>query len=128
MARKRKKKDEPKKQPRFAVGDRVRVRPGVTDPDWPDVPLGGWAGKVESVTESAEEEHPGFVVMIVWNRATLKQMPEVCRARSERDGLDHERMSLSEDEVQPDDGSPVVLEQPTGLAPRPLDPDDQEDR
>ena len=32
--------------PRFAVGTSVRVKHGVTDPDFPDIPLGGWAGHV----------------------------------------------------------------------------------
>src|SRR5262245_39051022 len=127
MARKRK-KPEPRRQSRFAVGDRVRVRPGVPHPDWPDVPLGGWAGTVESVGESADDDCPGFVVTIVWNAATSKQMPRIFHVRSEREGLALERMNLSEDEVVPDDGAPVVLEQPTNLAPRPLDLDEMEDR
>ena len=33
------------KQP-FAVGSRVRVRRGTIDPDYPDIPLGGWTGTV----------------------------------------------------------------------------------
>jgi hypothetical protein len=35
----------------FAQGDTVRVRSGVTDPDFPDIPLGGWAGKITEVEE-----------------------------------------------------------------------------
>ena len=30
--------------PRFQVGDKVRVKYGVIDPDFPDIPLGGWTG------------------------------------------------------------------------------------
>ena len=33
----------------YAAGDRVRVRRGVTDPEYPDLPLGGWAGTVAEV-------------------------------------------------------------------------------
>ena len=36
--------------PKFKVGDRVRVKPGVTDVDYPDMPLGGWAGTVVEVS------------------------------------------------------------------------------
>ncbi len=35
----------------FQVGDRVRVKPGVSDPDFPDMPLGGWSGIVTEVIE-----------------------------------------------------------------------------
>ena len=41
-----------KKAPaRFTVGDKVRVRTGVTDPDFSDIPLGGWAGKITEVEQ-----------------------------------------------------------------------------
>ena len=32
--------------PKFAVGSDVRVKKGVTAPNCPDMPLGGWCGKV----------------------------------------------------------------------------------
>jgi hypothetical protein len=34
---------------KFAAGAQVRVRPGTTDPDFPDIPLGGWAGTIREV-------------------------------------------------------------------------------
>jgi hypothetical protein len=33
--------------PRFEPGAKVRVKHGVRDPDFPDIPLGGWAGTVQ---------------------------------------------------------------------------------
>jgi hypothetical protein len=126
MARKRKKADP--KEHLFRIGERVRVRRGVIDPDWPDVPLGGWAGKVESYSESAEEGYSGFIVEVLWSKETLKQMPAICSIRADRDGLQCKRMNLREDELELDDGSPVVLEQPTNLISRPLELDDMEDR
>ena len=33
----------------FAVGDAVRVRPGVKSPFFPDIPMGGWCGVVAVV-------------------------------------------------------------------------------
>jgi hypothetical protein len=123
MARKRKPKQE---QPpsRFSVGDKVRVRPGMTDPDWPDVPLGGWAGSVEEVNAAGAP----VTYLLKWSKETLRRMPRVARQRSEREGLDVERMWLNEEELQPDDGSPLVIEKPGKLAPRPLQLDDEEDR
>jgi len=40
----KKDKKEPRTPARFALGAQVRVKPGTTDPDFPDIPLGGWAG------------------------------------------------------------------------------------
>ncbi len=34
---------------RFSAGARVRVKVGVTDPDFPDMPLGGWRGTVREI-------------------------------------------------------------------------------
>ena len=38
---------------RFSVGDAVRVRAGVIDPDFPDIPLDGWAGVIAECDETA---------------------------------------------------------------------------
>jgi hypothetical protein len=40
---------------RFKSGDKVRVKHGVRDPDFPDIPLGGWSGTVKEVGQSKEE-------------------------------------------------------------------------
>ena len=34
---------------KFKVGDRVRVQHGIRDTDYPDMPLGGWAGAISQV-------------------------------------------------------------------------------
>lgn len=34
---------------RFKIGDRIRVKRGVMDANYPDIPLGGWAGKIAEV-------------------------------------------------------------------------------
>ena len=52
---------------RFALGDSVRVRSGITDPDFPDISLGGWAGKITGV----QEGDPPFYD-IHWSEETLK--------------------------------------------------------
>jgi hypothetical protein len=38
--------------PRFQVGDKVRVKPGITDPLFPELPLAGWAGTVTEIIKS----------------------------------------------------------------------------
>jgi hypothetical protein len=66
--------------------------------------------------------------LIAWNRHTLDHVHPVHFARCERDGLDESSMWLSEEDLEPDSGEPVVIEQPTALRTRPLDPKNEEDR
>jgi len=33
---------------KFSAGTQVRVKPGTTDPDFPDIPLGGWAQTIRA--------------------------------------------------------------------------------
>jgi Calcium binding len=123
----RKKPSRPKPPPappRFAVSDKVRVRPGTKDPDFKDIPLGGWAG---TITEADARSIPP-ICLIAWDRHTMEQMHPVYRRRCERDGLDASSMWLGEDDLVPDDGTPSVIEQPTAIRTRPLDLEDQDDR
>src|SRR3954468_23322063 len=97
--------------PRFESGMKVRVKHGVRDPDFPDIPLGGWAGAVKEV-EQAEDP---TTVLVAWDRATLRDMHPVYKKRCERDGLELESMWLGDEDLEPDDGKPVPLEQPTSI-------------
>src|SRR5262249_42394726 len=108
----------------FAVGDLVRVRKGVVDPDFPDLPLGGWTGTVQEV--EADEAPPLY--LIEWNQYTLDHLPEVCRGRCAREGLDEETIRLTGDELEPATGEQSPLEQPANLVARPLRLDEQDDR
>jgi hypothetical protein len=129
----RKKRRKPKKQPsRFevtvpshlSVGSRVRVKSGVCDPDFNDIPLGGWTGTIEEIEYSKP-----LLFVVRWEEETLRQMHPVYQVRCDREGLDHETIRLGEDDLEPaaaDD--PVQIEQPTTLIARPLDLDEEEDR
>lgn len=113
-----------KKAPaKFVVGDAVRVRSGVTDPDFPDIPLGGWTGKITEV-----ELGDPALYLIRWSQDTLKNMHPIYRKRCERDGLDFEEIRLGVDELEPDTGGPVNLEKPTKIVTQPLSMKDQDDR
>ena len=109
---------------RFQPGDTVRVKHGVCIPDFADIPLGGWAGTVKEVHQAEGET----TLLVAWNRATLKGMHPIYKKRCERDGLELELMWLGEDDLEPDDGSPVAIEQPTSIVTKPLSEKDQDDR
>ena len=106
------------------MGDRVRVKYGVPDPDFPDIPLGGWAGIVTEVGQ------PGRFPLysIEWSQFTLDNRHPIFRKRCERDGLDEKSSRHGEEDLEADIGDPVPLEQPTNIVTRPLSKNDQDDR
>jgi Calcium binding len=109
---------------RFKVGDKVRVKAGVSDPDFPDMPLGGWAGTITEITKYKGRINCVFEL----DERTLASIHPIYRKRCERDGLDFEIMRLGEEEVEPDDGTPVSIELPTEIKTPPLSEKDQDDR
>lgn len=104
----------------FKVGDRVRVKRGIIDIEYPDLPLGGWAGKVIELS--------GEMCVVEWSEATLAAIHPVYKNRCERDGSHCEIYHLPSDELERDTGGPLDIEQPTQIVSRPLSPTDQEDR
>jgi hypothetical protein len=110
--------------PRFKVGDKVRVKSGVTDTLFPDMPLGGWTGTVVETNKRKRQIDCFFKL----DDRTLANLHPIYRKRCERDGLDFETMSLSEDDLEADDGIEVAIEQPTEIKTPPLSMDDQDDR
>jgi hypothetical protein len=109
---------------RFKPGDKVRVKHAVRDPDFPDIPLGGWAGTVKEVHHAEGET----TLLVTWDRATLRGMHPIYKKRCERDGLQLESMWLGDEDIEPDDGIPVLIEQPTSIVTKPLSEKDQDDR
>jgi len=106
---------------KFNVGDRVRVKHGVADVDYPDMPMGGWAG---SITEVQGTD----TFTIRWSGETLDAIHPVFKNRCENDGLDHEEYVLTGDDLEPDPGGPLQIEQPTEISTKPLSPKNQDDR
>ena len=108
---------------KFSVGDSVRVKTGVTDPDFPDIPFGGWLGDIAEV-----EEGDPSTYLIQLSERTLNSIHPVYRNRCERDGLELEQIWLLEEDLETDDGVPTEIEQPTSISTEPLSMDDQDDR
>jgi hypothetical protein len=105
----------------FAVGDQVRVQYGTVDPCYPDLPLGGWAGTIVEVDEYG-------LCHIKLNQATLDQIHPVYRKRCKRDDLEIELLDMDPEDLDPDLGEGLSLEQPTNIQTKPLDLHDQKDR
>jgi hypothetical protein len=106
---------------KFKVGDKVRVKHGVRDTDYPDIPLGGWAGVISKVHGNGNYD-------VRWSEETLANIHPIVKKRCERDGLNLAECGLAEGDLKPDPGGPLNMQQPTRIMPRPLSPKDQDDR
>ena len=85
--------------PKFAVGSRVRAKKGVTAPNDPDVPLGGWLGTVSQVS--------GSIYLVHWSGKTLEAAGPTGHERWQRDGGDFRAVWLQEKALEADPGTPL---------------------
>jgi hypothetical protein len=81
----------------LAAGTRIRVRQGVTSPEFPDVPIGGWTGIVMEATGKP----PMMYYIVEWDAKTLSDMPPEYVQRCEAQNLYYRMANLSERDVEP---------------------------
>lgn len=118
MAKKKTKSSVPAK---FHVGDKVLVKHGIKDVEYPDMPLGGWAGTIAEV-------HRDGMYTVRWSGETLAAIHPVFKKRCERDGLVLEDYWLGDDDLEPDEGGPLKIEHPQKITTKPLSAKDPDDR
>src|SRR5215831_13848953 len=103
---------QPQEPAKFPLGTPVKVKTGTTDPDFPDISLGGWAGTVQEID--------AVNYLVKWSQGTLDQMNSIYRERCERAELNMKTMWLEENDLELDTDEPVGIEQPTVLVSRSL--------
>ena len=80
-------------KPPVQPGDRVRVKPGVTDLVCSQIELGGFTGVVTATD--------GDMCRVDWDPATLAAMPENYRQRWQEDALPADHLWLPADDLEP---------------------------
>ena len=119
-----KRKGKPALQAAFAKGALVRVKSEVLHEQYPDIPLGGWVGKIKRIGWLTPI---GYAVH--WTKPTLDQADPAFFKRCERDEMKPHKYWLDEDQLEAAaDPTPVAMEQPTNIVTRPLSTDDPDDR
>lgn len=118
---KRKKARKPTAPAKFKVGDKVRVKHGIRETEYPDMPLGGWTGTISEIYDDG-------MYTVRWSQETLDNIHPVYKKRSEKDGTVLEEYWLGDDDLEPDPGGPLNIEQPSEIKTKPLSPGDQDDR
>jgi hypothetical protein len=108
----------------FQGGQRIRVKPGVVHPWYPDIPLGGWTGVIEDANHLVPT---GYTVY--WSEATLAMVHPVYFKRCQRDERAPDFLCIEELLIETvSDDAPVQIEQPSEIHTAPLSPDVQDDR
>ncbi len=74
-------------------GDSVRIKPGVTDPDY-EYEISGWQGRVTNIDTDEIK-----IIEIAWDSVTLNQMPAELIEASIEEGFDFSLMWLNGNEV-----------------------------
>ena len=91
------------------------------DADYPDMPLGGWAGTIAEV-------HGDGMYTVRWSIETLAAIHPVFKKRCEKDSLVLEQYFLGADDLEHDAGGQLNIEQPQKIITKPLSEKDQDDR
>ena len=83
--------------------------------------MGGWAGTIIEVQDDG-------MYTVTWSKETLAAIHPVFKTRCDNDGLDFETYGIGAQDLEPDTGGPLEIEQPTAITPKPLSPTNEEDR
>ena len=78
-------------------GSRIRVKPGVNSPEFPEISLAGWTGTVIETSGKVPEQK----VIIEWDAKTIDAMPKDYISKCESGQLYYAMASLKSDDVEP---------------------------
>ena len=83
------------------IGDNVKVRDGVNDPDDEEYSIAGWQGWVVEVYDEnlTAENAENLQFMVSWDSMTLKNIPRTRLIELEREGYDWTMMCLDINDV-----------------------------
>jgi len=90
-------KKKASRKPKLSPGQKIRIKPGVTAPEFPDVSCAGWTGTIMELI--GKKTDPQYVVE--WDAATLDAMPQSYQDQCEERNLTYSYscFSLSDMEV-----------------------------
>ena len=108
----------------FAKGDLVRVKPGIVHDHYPDIPLGGWVGKIIEIAWITPAAYD-----VGWTRTSLAQTHPVYLKRCQRDRIKSDKYWLEGDQLETtSEETPSQMEQPTNIITPPLSENNPQDR
>ncbi len=82
----------------ISIGDSVMVKKGILEPDYNEIKIEGWQGRVKHI--NPEPYKGNTLITIEWDSKTLTQIPSTFIVQSEEEGLDWKIMVLYESELE----------------------------
>jgi hypothetical protein len=92
--RRRRKPEGRGESPVLRVGDSVKVKPGILDPDF-GLEIGGWQGRITEIGVGHRD-----TIMIAWDSVTLRHTPDSVIEQSLEQGLAWTKMGLKVHELE----------------------------
>ncbi|MBN2093376.1 hypothetical protein JW964_27375 [candidate division KSB1 bacterium] len=77
----------------FKIGDSVKVKPNIKDPDF-DIIIENWQGRITEIDEKED------LITIEWDSITVENMPDSVIEKSEEDGYEWEKMTLNSSDLE----------------------------
>lgn len=84
----------------LAEGARVRVKPGVVSPEFPELEIGGWTGTISETSGRS----PNVKCIVEWDEPTRGRMPAEYVRRCEEQNLYYRMVCLAAEDLEPADG------------------------
>jgi len=83
---------------KFKIGDSVKVKEGILEPDNEEFEIGGWQGRVTDIDTKSNAEN--VMITIEWDSVTLQQIPDNYILEAEEDGLIWQAMVLYDTDIE----------------------------
>jgi len=90
------------------IGDSVKVKHGILEPDNEEFEIGGWQGRIIKIDRETNAEN--ILITIEWDSQTLKQIPTEYIIESEVEGLSWQTMVLFESDIEKADARDTIKE------------------
>jgi len=90
------------------IGDSVKVKHGILEPDNEEFEIGGWQGRIIKIDRETNAEN--ILITIEWDSQTLKQIPAEYIIESEVEGLSWQTMVLFESDIEKADARDTIKE------------------
>lgn len=90
------------------IGDSVKVKHGILEPDNEEFEIGGWQGRIIKIDRENNAEN--ILITIEWDSQTLKQIPAEYIIESEVEGLSWQTMVLFESDIEKADARDTIKE------------------
>lgn len=81
---------------KFSAGTRIRVKEGISSPEFPEISINGWTGTITEI--AGKKSQPKY--MIEWDEPTLEKMPPEYLEKCEQDKLYHKMACLGGEEIE----------------------------